>query len=248
MILSKSETQLSAKGDSIPIEDDKLSSEPPIKKLKGQNKKRPRDTRIPRSEKLCLQYLSEQKCKYGDMCTFSHDIGNIMSNKPPDIGPNCYVYETFGKCRYGLNCRFGGSHIINNSENKVNTELWDKNKDISFHENNLSKDVQISLRTRKYNFKRTNESLCQLRKIGSEERVEADQTTNEEAKNQATDNVVKDDVVAIALDDEKHGANNSEDSREGTLRSCGPITDEDVVRLRKSEVKQVVPYSTYSRN
>ena len=34
-----------------------------------------------------------------------------MKNKPPDIGPSCRIFETYGICPSGLTCRFASCHI-----------------------------------------------------------------------------------------------------------------------------------------
>ncbi len=51
------------------------------------------------------------KCNYGENCRQSHDIKAWLEKKPNDINTTCYVFRTFGKCPFGLNCRFSSDHI-----------------------------------------------------------------------------------------------------------------------------------------
>lgn len=77
----------------------------------GRNKKRPRDTRPPPENRLCLTILRGQECSFGSTCQYSHDPIDFLSKKPPDIGPICFHYESFGWCPSGIACRYGDSHI-----------------------------------------------------------------------------------------------------------------------------------------
>lgn len=138
--------------------DDDVSEGPPKKKLKGQNKHRPREKRVPKCEKLCFKIGTEGSCPNGDSCCFSHDVASYLAKKPPDIGEKCYLYETFGKCPYSFSCRFG-SHHIKDGENLVINELWEECKNKNFYFNTLQRDVQISLRKREYNFQKSNDAM-----------------------------------------------------------------------------------------
>ncbi|CAM8907257.1 unnamed protein product [Rhodiola kirilowii] len=49
-------------------------------------------------------------CPYGDKCRNSHDIEAYKAQKPADLEGTCPFVGTEGKCRYGLSCRFSGTH------------------------------------------------------------------------------------------------------------------------------------------
>lgn len=145
----------------ISHDNEKSSDEPPRKKLKGQNKKRPRTKIAPKSEKLCFKIGADGFCPFGDSCCYSHDVKLYLEKKLPDIDKTCYLYETFGKCPYSFSCRFGSEHI-KESENLVKDELCEISRNKKFYRNNLNKDVQKSLRRRDYDFKKSIDAMSRF--------------------------------------------------------------------------------------
>ncbi|GIY31903.1 tRNA-dihydrouridine(47) synthase-like [Caerostris extrusa] len=131
---------------------------PSKKKLKGQNKHRPRNQRTPKSEKLCFKIGVEESCPFGDSCCYSHDIESYLAKKPPDLGPTCYLYSTYGKCPYSFSCRFAIDHI-KNGKNNIQEDLWTIYKDKKLFVNTLTKDLQFSLRKHNYNFKKSDNAF-----------------------------------------------------------------------------------------
>nr|XP_006636210.1 PREDICTED: tRNA-dihydrouridine(47) synthase [NAD(P)(+)]-like [Lepisosteus oculatus]XP_015213590.1 PREDICTED: tRNA-dihydrouridine(47) synthase [NAD(P)(+)]-like [Lepisosteus oculatus] len=135
------------------------------KKARGQFKSRPHVK--PQSyddKKLCPSIVQEcaSKCFYGDKCKFFHNISEYMALKPADIGERCYIFDTFGKCRYGLTCRFAKAHIGENFKNLVNQELLDKMEGRSAVRNNLNKDLQHRLRKKQVSFKASEAYLREM--------------------------------------------------------------------------------------
>ena len=49
-------------------------------------------------------------------CKFIHNVSEFMAAKPADLGDRCYNYETYGRCRNGLVCRFGALHIVKSTD------------------------------------------------------------------------------------------------------------------------------------
>lgn len=165
--------------------DDNESSEPPRKKLKGQNKHRPREKRTPKSEKLCFKIGSEGSCPYGDKCCYSHDVTSYLEKKALDIAEKCYLYETFGKCPYSFSCRFG-SHHLKDSTNLVIDKLWEESKTKTFYLNTLNKDLQKSLRKREYDFKKSADAMSKFnaicdKKTSTEQKVGDDTNVKKES-------------------------------------------------------------------
>ncbi|XP_055286588.1 tRNA-dihydrouridine(47) synthase [NAD(P)(+)]-like isoform X2 [Moschus berezovskii] len=84
------------------------------KRARGQNKCRPhvKPTHYDKN-KLCPSLVQESaaRCFYGDRCRFLHDVGHYLETKPADLGPSCVLFETFGRCPYGVTCRFAGAHL-----------------------------------------------------------------------------------------------------------------------------------------
>lgn len=187
-----------------------IGLEPSKKKLRGQNKQRPRETRQPRSEKLCLKFLNDGGCPYGDKCSFSHDLEAFAQKRPKDIGNKCYLFETYGHCQFGFLCRFGSSHLSADHTNIVNKDLWDQSQKSKSTSNSLSKDLQLKLRKREFNFKKSNDVLNIMTK-----RTDAKYTKNECAIDNAV--VPKND-------------------KEGMI---GAVLDEDIIRLKPAEKKVV---------
>lgn len=137
---------------------------PTKKKRRGQNKHRPR-SRVMYSEQLCsslrLHGGPKEKCPFGENCRYMHDIEKYMASKPEDVGDKCFLFETYGKCLYGLACRFGGSHLNARFENVVNEAVFDPNRPETTA-NILSKGLQEQLRKRTLKFPRSDAYLVQL--------------------------------------------------------------------------------------
>ncbi|XP_014676056.1 PREDICTED: tRNA-dihydrouridine(47) synthase [NAD(P)(+)]-like [Priapulus caudatus] len=137
-------------------------------KIKGQNKNRPREKRAPMSERLCPHLLRETECPYGDNCRFIHDVERFLKSKPPDLGDHCFSFETYGKCPYGVACRYGSRHIAADNSNVVNESLWQKTLAsrggaTALTGNPLGKDLQTALRRKAYDFSRAD---AVLREVG----------------------------------------------------------------------------------
>lgn len=139
--------------------DSKATAEdgPPRKKKKvcGRTKKRLRhkkNKRAPLEERLCLSILQDTVCAFGDKCKFSHDVVQYLANKQKDLGDRCHLFDTLGKCIYGVACCFGQSHLTADHNNIVNEELWSQSKSHTTVLNTLPKPVQRLLRDKKYDF------------------------------------------------------------------------------------------------
>merc|ERR1719225_175084 len=118
-----------------------------------------------RSSKLCPTLVDVspectilQKCTFPN-CQFQHDAKTFLANKTSDIGEECWIYKNYGKCQYGLACRFGNSHTITveegNYRNKIDRSLHSENENNKHHceLNHLTKDLQMELRRKEYEFK-----------------------------------------------------------------------------------------------
>lgn len=143
------------------------NTEPPVKKvkLKGRNKARPVEKHPVGMNKLCPMVIAETECPYGGNCKFSHDVLDYLSKKEPDLGPKCLIYETFGKCAYGVACRFGRHHLDSENKNIVNAELWSTMNGRYNAINTLTKDLQILLRKKKYDFSKTGKNVEEIAKM-----------------------------------------------------------------------------------
>lgn len=114
------------------------------------SKKRPRDMRPSDGDRLCGSLAKGLPCPYGSSCRFDHDVTSYMAQKPPDIGPRCYHYDTYGWCSSGLLCRFGSMHIDNESARPLLRAEKDGGVKSKIMINVLSRPIQVALRKRTY--------------------------------------------------------------------------------------------------
>ena len=190
------------------------SDQPPSKKpkkQKGQNKHRPRHRRLPDKKQLCSSVRIGEVCSYGEECRYLHDVEEFMKHKLPNIGPDCVFYIQYGHCPYGLTCRFGEKHISQDFKNIVHKPhsggKWeDKVKNV------LPKQLQEDLRKRKVVFPRTEIYLANLKKPSSG----------------IVDQIYSCDSNMIA-------AECCDSVKDVSLRTCGPFTDEDAIKIKPSE-------------
>ena len=98
------------------------------KRERGQNKAKERFVPCSGDKiRICHILASGTNCEKED-CKLSHDIDAYLATKGEDLGDKCPNFETFGKCRYGLRCRFLKGHkefpnelIIDETEMVKNT-------------------------------------------------------------------------------------------------------------------------------
>lgn len=193
-----------------------------------------------------------EKCYFGPRCRFLHDIGAYMAVKPPDLGPSCVLFETFGKCIYGVTCRFARAHLGDGHQNIVNAELARQWEGKVLVRNNLSKELQHQLRKRKFSFKRADEYLRGLAKPrgdgGKGDKATGSPTEEQEVSNCTTPPEGLGDGPECPVppeqgEDDKGEALQSPspagDKEPSSTRTAGPVTDEDVIKLRPCEKRKV---------
>uniref|UniRef100_A0A8C6ZV63 tRNA-dihydrouridine(47) synthase [NAD(P)(+)] n=1 Tax=Nothoprocta perdicaria TaxID=30464 RepID=A0A8C6ZV63_NOTPE len=171
------------------------------KRARGQNKSRPcmKPNHYERS-RLCPSVTQgcAEKCYFGSRCRFLHDISEYMAVKPADLGQNCVLFATFGRCIYGVTCRFAQAHLGDGYQNVINVELAKQWEGKSLVRNNLPKDLQHRLRKKQFSFEKADEYL---RRLGN---------------------------PCVA------------DASEGSpIKTMGPVTDEDIIKLRPCEKKKL---------
>ncbi|TRY65661.1 hypothetical protein DNTS_009885 [Danionella cerebrum] len=191
------------------------------KMFRGQNKSRPRVKPHSYEEKrLCPSIVQERDtgCSFGDKCRFLHDVGEYMLSKAADLGDRCPLFSSQGKCPYGVTCRFARAHTSAEMKNLVNEEVFRASSGQESVRNLLDKDLQRRLRKKSEDFPRTQEFLQSIR---PEKKI---QTAGPEEK---------------LLE---HDAGAGGDAQNGATppgKTVGPITDDDIIKLRPCEKKQV---------
>ena len=141
---------------------------PPKKKRekRGMNKNRPRNPNPSGKDKICRKFLENGICKFGDKCNFSHDIQAVINSRPPDVGETCINFKMYGKCPYGVACRFGKEHLTDDFKN-ITKEIFNESY-LDCVKNSLSKELQIELRKKRIPFPKSNEYLLRLKDIQKE--------------------------------------------------------------------------------
>ncbi|XP_071496553.1 tRNA-dihydrouridine(47) synthase [NAD(P)(+)]-like [Diadema antillarum] len=190
--------------------------EPPTKKqrVRGQNKHRPRDKHTLPSERPCLDVLRGGTCQYGEQCKYSHNIKKLMDDKLPDVGPRCFIFDQFGACPFGLLCRFGSSHIDAEFKSIIDDEKVKQTGGKQIVLNALSRNLQIQLRKKKYDFKKYDQYMKSLKTSGKNGSLNQAGTPNDLAGK-----------VTIAT--------------ENAARHAGAVTDADIIKLRPCEKKSL---------
>ena len=157
-----------------------------------------------------------------------HNVAQYMLTKPPDIADTCYNFATFGKCPFGPACRFASSHLNSNYENLVNKEIF-KSSDRVHTLNVLSKSLQENLRKRTVEYPESDAYLDRLASTKDDTRqtIPALQRSTEAGGTEASGT-----PGCSSTTEEK--------DRSSAALSCGPLTDEDGIKLRAAEKKKVI--------
>ncbi|NXL22722.1 DUS3L synthase, partial [Setophaga kirtlandii] len=197
------------------------------KRARGQNKSRP--CMKPNSyeqSRLCPSVTQGcgGQCHFGPRCRFLHDVSQYLAAKPADLGQRCVLFDTFGRCPYGVTCRFGRAHLGDGHQNLVNASLVQQWEGKLLVRNGLSKELQQQLRKRKFSFHKAEEFLRGLR-AGKGGKATGSST---EVSN---------------CTDPQEGLRDSPSSQraEGAapIPTLGPLTDEDITKLRPCEKKKL---------
>jgi len=190
---------------------------------KEQKKKRP-VFKINMSERLCNTVVDlapgEEipECSYQG-CKMQHDIQKWLSTKPPDVGKDCYVFQQFGYCPRGLTCRYASVHLDDNGRN-----IRNNNNLVPAKIYTLDKQDQINLRKKKYDFSYS-DSVCQ-------KSWDLINYASELAQNKLSDNSEN-----LEPPEKKMKENEEEKEKKKMNKPLGPVSDEDLVKMRKSEKK-----------
>ncbi|KAG6934833.1 dihydrouridine synthase 3 like [Chelydra serpentina] len=234
------------------------------KRARGQNKSRPcMKPNHYEKDRLCPSVIQEcaEKCYFGSQCRFLHDVGEYMAVKPSDLGDSCVLFKTFGKCIYGVTCRFARAHLGEDYRNIVNEDLVKQWEGKLLVRNSLSKELQQRLRKKKVCFDKSSEYLSHLGKpssAGSVGNKAAGNSTGEKGISNCTaskGNAEGVDVQppgkeapeCLAVSEKGQAPESmalqssclADASNDSTLKTIGPVTDEDVIKLRPCEKKRL---------
>ncbi|XP_061753542.1 tRNA-dihydrouridine(47) synthase [NAD(P)(+)]-like isoform X2 [Nerophis ophidion] len=197
---------------------------PDGKHLRGQYKFRPHKKPTTYDERrLCLSVTQDNReCPFGDKCHFYHDVAAYLATKPADIGESCHIYNTYGKCTYGLTCRFAKAHTTADFKTMENADVVKANEGRMAVKNSLSKELQNRLRKHSVEFRKSAEYLKTL-------------PNNKEKKGHQGNGVAPQASTAESTDLETQARS----EKAAAVKTVGMLTDEDVIKLRPCEKKQV---------
>ncbi|XP_017340665.1 tRNA-dihydrouridine(47) synthase [NAD(P)(+)]-like isoform X2 [Ictalurus punctatus] len=209
------------------------------KKRRGQNKSRPHlKPHSYEAQRLCPSLIqeSERKCFYGEKCKFIHDVADYMSTKPEDLGDTCYLYDTFGRCPYGVTCRFAKAHTGPDYKNLVNEELRKSLDRTETVRNSLDKELQRRLRKKQVSFK-SSENFLKSISAGKKQHGKSsmsENTPNElRQEEEVSQSETRQEGPAAELKTEES------QTKPPPVKTIGPLTDDDIIKLRPCEKKQV---------
>ncbi|KAL6077401.1 tRNA-dihydrouridine(47) synthase [NAD(P)(+)]-like protein [Balamuthia mandrillaris] len=135
--------------------------------------------KLEKEAKLCFSIATGQEKCPRKSCPYSHDPELFLKQKEPDIGDYCYIFATTGHCPYGLACRFASAHLKDNA-NFTDEERMASPTD-SLSTNNLKKEVQVQLRSRRYPLPRATAALQALKALNTIPDGEEEEQEQEEA-------------------------------------------------------------------
>ncbi|NXR25981.1 DUS3L synthase, partial [Cinclus mexicanus] len=230
---------------------------PEKKRARGQNKSRPcMKPNCYEQSRLCPSVTQGcgGQCHFGPRCRFLHDVSKYLAAKPADLGQRCVLFDTFGRCPYGVTCRFGQAHLGDGHQNLVNAALAQQWEGKLLVRNSLSKELQQQLRKRKFTFHKAEEFLRGLQCIkGGKAKGSSTEVSNctapqeslgDSPELQEQEELPKPEALQSSQGaevDPKPEAMQSPRGAEGapSIPTLGPLTDEDVTKLRPCEKKKL---------
>ncbi|NXC10487.1 DUS3L synthase, partial [Orthonyx spaldingii] len=220
--------ELSRDGESQGNAGEEEKERPEKKRARGQNKSRP--CMKPNSyeqSRLCPSVTQgwAGQCHFGPRCRFLHDVSEYLARKPADLGQRCVLFDTFGRCPYGVTCRFGRAHLGDGHQNLVNAALAQQWEGKLLVRNGLPKELQQRLRKRKFSFQKAEEFLRGLR-------------SGKGGKGTGGSTEMSDCTAPQEGLGHSPGSRGAEDAPP-SIPTLGPLTDEDVTRLRPCEKKKL---------
>ncbi|NWT11089.1 DUS3L synthase, partial [Vireo altiloquus] len=219
--------ELSQDGESQGNAGEEEKERPEKKRARGQNKSRPcMKPNCYEQSRLCPSVTQgcAGQCHFGPRCRFLHDVAEYLAGKPEDLGQSCVLFDTFGRCPYGVTCRFGRAHLGDGHQNLVNATLAQQWEGKLLVRNGLSKELQQQLRKRKFSFQKAEEFLRGLHR----------------GKGGKATGVPTEVSNCTAPQEGLGGSSNSRGHEDApSIPTLGPLTDEDITKLRPCEKKKL---------
>jgi tRNA-dihydrouridine synthase 3 len=148
------------------------------------------------------------------------------------------LFEKYGECPYGLSCRFGSSHVKLNPdtdtyENLINQEKRAVSSQLVQVYNALDSELKAKLWKKKYDFGRS-DKIVRV----AHDYVYANRNVVSTMKYNNNKGVMqkKADEMPDANKPESAANNNNNNNDQ---KKIGPVTDEDLIKLRTGEKKKI---------
>ncbi|XP_019621690.1 PREDICTED: tRNA-dihydrouridine(47) synthase [NAD(P)(+)]-like isoform X1 [Branchiostoma belcheri] len=211
------------------------------KKAKGQNKRRPhqKPSELCDVVRLCPSFLKDpDSCQFGEKCRFTHSVEEYLANKPADLGDKCYVYDTHGRCPFGITCRFAKCHTDDQNQNVVNPDVYSPEAKPTTS-NQLPKDTQTSLRKKQYKFPKSNEYLRAIGKLSTAQGSGDDNSFLDKKSSEAEE--VKPEITIHSTASEASG--NAQD-KVSNCRNGNDLSTPDIQGCTEATVENPTPMET----
>jgi len=101
-----------------------------------------------------------------------------MANKPADIGEKCVLFEQYGECPYGLECRYGSKHISSDFKNIKRDDIKNSTGTFSW----LTKELQDKLHKKAVKFPSSEKFLNKLQSAKDKVATSSDPATDDGEK------------------------------------------------------------------
>jgi tRNA-dihydrouridine synthase 3 len=123
---------------------------PPPEKKKMMSKHAERKAKVQRPigaefATMCHAIAASEPCQRGAECKWSHDLKGFLASQPEALDGECPSFRRFGRCRYGLVCRFRKDHSTTGPDGElVNIADHDKwNAHLAACLSKLPKDIDV---------------------------------------------------------------------------------------------------------
>ncbi|CAG9784587.1 unnamed protein product [Diatraea saccharalis] len=175
-------------------------------RMRGQNKARPKTFKEDKESKPCPSIVNIKssdelrQCQFNN-CKFIHNPLDYIKIKPKDIGEQCHVFNTRGRCPRGISCRFGTCHISPDGYNITDEEKCKIWKDDT--KNTLQQSLQIQLQKRKYDMSLAENLVKALNPKKTNSDKDVDDTEYNNKKHSSSGTITDEDIIKLLPKEKK---------------------------------------------